>query len=270
MQNRTKSNSANIKSVAGRDAGKGDSALTPGNKLGILRKHLRLTQVEWARKLGMSRGSISSYEIKGNASPPADLIRKIAQDQGVDLAWFYDGEDTPPAYSKTLTLDVSGVKRPDVGFVLPIWLFRSEALTAAGEPIYRPTLSVVPVPESLNMADITHMRLLRVAGQSLGGRAQQGSEIAFKMEPNPPVDSIVLVGPRTPPELKDWGATRWFVRKLVVGQGNQLMLRSYVDGSEIPIDDDNLQIWGAAVLINKPYKPGEPNTEDNRGQFLPG
>lgn len=58
-----------------------------GAKLRILRKESRLTQQELADKLGMTRSTISNYEINRRA-PHLSELRRIAEFFGVGLDYF--------------------------------------------------------------------------------------------------------------------------------------------------------------------------------------
>lgn len=74
----------------------GESALSPGKKIALLRKARKLTQEEVAEAIAVHRGTIASYEYRPNASPSAEKVRKLAAKYDVPLDWFYDGADVPP------------------------------------------------------------------------------------------------------------------------------------------------------------------------------
>lgn len=58
-----------------------------GNKLKTLRKGRKLTQQELSEKLGLSRATISNYEV-GRRSPHLSELRRFADFYGVGLDYF--------------------------------------------------------------------------------------------------------------------------------------------------------------------------------------
>lgn len=73
-----------------------EGAATPGNKVGILREALGMSQQAMADLLGVTRGTVSSYEGRSNASPSPLAVKSLAVRFGLPLAWFYDTERTAP------------------------------------------------------------------------------------------------------------------------------------------------------------------------------
>ena len=55
-----------------------------GERLSVLRKGAGLTQAELAKKLGISKSSVSMYEC-GNREPEFDLLEKMADCFQVDM-----------------------------------------------------------------------------------------------------------------------------------------------------------------------------------------
>ena len=60
---------------------------TIGNKLKTLRKGRRLTQQELSERMGLSRATISNYEV-GRRSPHLSELRRFAAFYGVSLEYF--------------------------------------------------------------------------------------------------------------------------------------------------------------------------------------
>lgn len=58
-----------------------------GNKLKTLRKGRKLTQQELADKLGITRCTVSNYEV-GRRHPHLNELRRFAEFYGVDLSFF--------------------------------------------------------------------------------------------------------------------------------------------------------------------------------------
>lgn len=58
-----------------------------GSKLKTLRKGRKLTQQELADKLGVTRCTISNYEV-GRRSPHISELKRFAEYYGVDLSYF--------------------------------------------------------------------------------------------------------------------------------------------------------------------------------------
>jgi transcriptional regulator with XRE-family HTH domain len=58
-----------------------------GSKLKTLRKGRKLTQLELSEKLGLSRATISNYEV-GRRSPHISELRRFAEFYGVGLDYF--------------------------------------------------------------------------------------------------------------------------------------------------------------------------------------
>ena len=62
-------------------------SISIGNKLKTLRKGQRLTQQELSERLGLSRATISNYEV-GRRSPHLSELRRFADFYGVGLDYF--------------------------------------------------------------------------------------------------------------------------------------------------------------------------------------
>lgn len=58
-----------------------------GSKLKTLRKGRKLTQQELAEKLGVTRCTVSNYEV-GRRSPHISELKRFAEFYGVDLSYF--------------------------------------------------------------------------------------------------------------------------------------------------------------------------------------
>lgn len=58
-----------------------------GSKLKTLRKGRKLTQQELADKMGITRATVSNYEV-GRRSPHLSELHRFAQFYGVDLSYF--------------------------------------------------------------------------------------------------------------------------------------------------------------------------------------
>lgn len=58
-----------------------------GKKLQSLRKTRRLTQDELAKRLNISRASVSNYEV-GRRTPHLSELQRFAEFYGVDLSYF--------------------------------------------------------------------------------------------------------------------------------------------------------------------------------------
>ena len=58
-----------------------------GSKLKTLRKGRKLTQLELSERLGLSRATISNYEV-GRRSPHLSELRRFAEFYGVGLDYF--------------------------------------------------------------------------------------------------------------------------------------------------------------------------------------
>lgn len=58
-----------------------------GGKLKTLRKGKKLTQLELSEKIGLSRATISNYEV-GRRTPHLSELRRFAQIYGVGLDYF--------------------------------------------------------------------------------------------------------------------------------------------------------------------------------------
>lgn len=73
----------NIQMIPGLDT-------TFGDRLKMLREHLRFSQQEMADKLGISQISLSNYE-RGKRFPDVRIIRKLLDLFNVNLVWLFTG-----------------------------------------------------------------------------------------------------------------------------------------------------------------------------------
>ena len=61
--------------------------MTIGAKLKILRKSRKMTQQDFADKIGVSRSTLSCYEIDSR-TPPVKILQHVADTFGVSLDYF--------------------------------------------------------------------------------------------------------------------------------------------------------------------------------------
>lgn len=75
-----------------------------------LRKELRLTQKEFAERIGMKPNTIATYEL-GRAIPSAPAINNICKEFNVNEAWLRTGEGAMFAKHPSSTLDLLAAER---------------------------------------------------------------------------------------------------------------------------------------------------------------
>lgn len=68
-----------------------------GEKIKNLRSERGLSQEELAKRVGVSRESISHYE-NGRVIPPIDVLEAIAKELGVSITYFFTNEETIEEY----------------------------------------------------------------------------------------------------------------------------------------------------------------------------
>jgi transcriptional regulator with XRE-family HTH domain len=71
-------------------------------RLKEVRKSLKLTQEEAARKLGIARTTYSGYET-GNAEPDNEILQKIADLYNVSVDYLFGRTDDPTKYNDAAT-----------------------------------------------------------------------------------------------------------------------------------------------------------------------
>jgi len=64
----------------------------PGSRIKEVRIHLRLSQNEFSRKLGISSFTLSNYET-GKRFPDSRFLLKFKELTHVDLNWLFGGEE---------------------------------------------------------------------------------------------------------------------------------------------------------------------------------
>lgn len=64
----------------------------PGSRIKEVRIHLRLSQHEFSRKLGVSSFTLSNYET-GKRYPDSRFLLKFKELTNVDLNWLFGGEE---------------------------------------------------------------------------------------------------------------------------------------------------------------------------------
>lgn len=82
-----------------------------GKKLLKLRKEFEMTQDDVANILGMSRTTFSKYE-NGNANPPLQVMRKLADIYNVGLEYLIFDENTTIKFNDPQVEDENTVKLP--------------------------------------------------------------------------------------------------------------------------------------------------------------
>ncbi len=82
-----------------------------GKKLLNLRKQFEMTQDDVANILGMSRTTFSKYE-NGNANPPLQVLRKLADIYNVGLEYLIFDKSTTITFNDPQEEDENSVKLP--------------------------------------------------------------------------------------------------------------------------------------------------------------
>jgi transcriptional regulator with XRE-family HTH domain len=74
---------------------KGVPTWTLGDRLRKAREFAGMEQDELARRIGISRGTVSNYELGRGVRPPKVVVlRAWAQECGVPYSWLVDSADT--------------------------------------------------------------------------------------------------------------------------------------------------------------------------------
>lgn len=71
---------------------------TLGDRLKSAREQARLTQIDVAKKLGVTNGAISGYE-RNYRDPDTETLRKLADLYGVTTNWVLGQEEKESAYA---------------------------------------------------------------------------------------------------------------------------------------------------------------------------
>ena len=85
-----------------------------GARLLALRKQLRLTQVEFAERLGLAPRAYANYE-RGERELPTDGIRRLYQEFNVDPLWVLEGDPKKITFASERLLDLKLLN--DIGAV---------------------------------------------------------------------------------------------------------------------------------------------------------
>lgn len=257
------------------------SHVTPGNKVGILRRRFGLGQGVIADLLHVTRSTVSAYENRQNASPSSQAITRLAGYFGIDPAWFYDGADsallfiedptTAPYWSSTgniSLLERLGFQKRRIDFNFVHYLrVDLDHVREAKDPQDVAYKLIGELPRnSREFSDPDpHAELAAVNayGWSLAPRISAASFVLFRKDPYPPSDSIVLV-------QSDKGL--FYMKRLIVEGGHGARIAGLLEyGSESALKlGSEWTIWGGATKIIHPYKPGQANVESNEGQMLRG
>ena len=79
-----------------------------GNKIKVLRLGKQLTQAEMARRIGISKAMISSYELE-QRSPSYEVLIKIARFFSVSTDYLLGLEKSPVEYERLTDIEVRAV-----------------------------------------------------------------------------------------------------------------------------------------------------------------
>ncbi len=69
-----------------------------------VRKQIRLTQAAFAKRVGVTRDVVASWE-NGRVEPPEAVIRLICREQGISYEWLRDGIAPMSAPAETVLVD---------------------------------------------------------------------------------------------------------------------------------------------------------------------
>ena len=81
-----------------------------GKVLKKLRQHYNMTQEQLARRIHVTKGAVSNYEL-GERTPPTDVLIALASVFGVSVDYLLDVGD------KKEMLDVSGLSGDEIQFL---------------------------------------------------------------------------------------------------------------------------------------------------------
>lgn len=248
--------------------------VTPGNKVGILRKDQKLTQVEMAAVLQVSRGTISSYEGRQNANPSPETVAMLADYFTVELTWFYDGEDTSPRYlvaSKQIrqpTLErAMGEAAEDDWDDVQVKL-RGAPQVPGKLTKYQEIVDNVPLPRApLSLEDPLLYRALTVAGNYMGARAPEGSTIYFRrtiesddLQPGDIVLCRIVAA--------DWFCFGVYATNVDDEGEVDHWIVPFEEGIAVRPWNIYYELWGVAETIVRDYLEGVANLEHNGGAPL--
>lgn len=77
-----------------------------GENIRKLRKMSGLTQIEFAKQIGISQGTLSDIE-QGNCNPSVDTVLSIHKRYEVTLDWLLKGTEKANASARPKTIDLS-------------------------------------------------------------------------------------------------------------------------------------------------------------------
>ena len=69
-----------------------------------IRRDMKLTQTAFAKRVGVTRDVVASWE-NGRVEPPEAVIRLLCREQGVSYAWLKSGEEPMHVPAETLLVD---------------------------------------------------------------------------------------------------------------------------------------------------------------------
>lgn len=103
-----------------------------GERLLALRKQLRLTQVEFAHRLGLAPRAYANYE-RGERELPCDGIRRLYHEFNVDPLWLIEGDPQGIQFAAQRVLDKNLMK--EVGLLFEKLLDEASATMGPRELI---------------------------------------------------------------------------------------------------------------------------------------
>jgi phage repressor protein C with HTH and peptisase S24 domain len=237
-----------------------------GEKIALARKYHApaLNQEQLSALLGVPRGTLARWETRGN--PPVDVIRKVSQITAIPETWFFDGGDEPPPmpgareespnvrWSRNAGEADESVLSFARGDEVSLAVWRGVSAGFDGDCVFLESTSAefMAVPAFLAGHDPHAHAICIASGVSMFPRVDHGEKVIIKLDPNPPVNSIVVA--RKP----DVGN---FIKALRRTSAGRLELHSLNKDFQPICDVDGWELRGYAVAILHTYEPGAANIE---------
>lgn len=241
-----------------------------GAKVKHLRAALRIkgldsSQDSIAELINVSRATVSAYENRSNANPSPDKVAILAEVYEIDIAWFYDGKDTPCPIlldQRSGLYDKSGnklSKSDDIVTLTAIAIYTGKTMN--DDQVFEKTSSVKGI--ATNFVNSKHeYALLQIEGSALSPRLIHGDLVLVrfsKQVASIEYGTIVTVKVGSKFSLRRYSVSTSPDRTFDLIRLNDLS-RSH--------DDSYLDVCGLAEAVFRNVDGFGPNIEWNSGQPL--
>lgn len=163
--------------------------MTLGERIALLRKQAKMSQQSLAKMIGVSRTTISMWEL-GERIPDADSLRRLADVFGVTVDYLVRGQVQAPDVLDTEDVwrKIKEAWQPELSIPIPIL-----GVIRAGQPLFAQTNIEGWKNMSARQVQDAKYFFLRVTGDSMEPLLREGYLVLVRVQPDVDNGDVAVV-----------------------------------------------------------------------------